>query len=484
MSGPAASLDLLYAGAAEHARLVRERDLSPVELVEAYLGRIEARNPDLNAFVVLRAEAARAEAQAAEAALLRGDEVGPLHGVPISCKESIVSAGDRTTVGSTSIDFVSDVDATAVARLRGAGAILLGKTNVPDQLASWETDSHVYGRANSAWNPEHTPGGSSGGEAAAVSAGLSPLGLGSDGGGSIRVPAHFSGVAGLKPTAARIPLTGHLPPPANIVAHMACVGALARRVEDLSLALSVLSGYDRDDPAAVPFVSPPPVRLEDLVGQKVALYAGDGVNPVDPEIVAASRAAGGLLESAGLVVEEVEIPGAADWHEHWYRVFDKVVAVLLGAFAEGDLARFHPYVGAFVRDDFSDPGLLEYIVTWNALDAARVDLLRFMEEYPLLLGPPASVTAGRHGQRAFDLPSGRVEWLEAFSVSQVWNAFGFPAASVPVTLSVAGLPIGVQVVGRPWEDERVLAACRAIEDRVGPYRRPPEPDPESRLRGA
>lgn len=478
------SSELVWLGAAELARRIRASEVSPVEVVRALREREDAVGPAVNALVTPFPDVEE-HAREAERAVARGDALGPLHGVPCTFKDCFDTAGVRTTRGSALFaDRVPETDATVVARLREAGAIPLAKTNTPEFALWWETDNLVFGRTSNPWDVERTAGGSSGGEAAAVSAGLSPLGLGSDGGGSIRVPAHFSGVAGLKPTAARIPLTGHLPPPANIVAHMACVGALARRVEDLSLALSVLSGYDRDDPAAVPFVSPPPVHLEDLVGQKVALYAGDGVNPVDPEIVAASRAAGGLLESAGLVVEEVEIPGAADWHEHWYRVFDKVVAVLLGAFAEGDLARFHPYVGAFVRDDFSDPGLLEYIVTWNALDAARVDLLRFMEEYPLLLGPPASVTAGRHGQRAFDLPSGRVEWLEAFSVSQVWNAFGFPAASVPVTLSVAGLPIGVQVVGRPWEDERVLAACRAIEDRVGPYRRPPEPDPESRLRGA
>lgn len=467
-------LDLLYASASEQARLVRDRAVSPVELVEACLERIEARNPDLNAFVVLRVDRARAEAREAEEAVRRGGELGALHGVPFSCKESILSAGDRTTVGSTAIDVVPDLDATAVARLRGAGAILLGKTNVPDQLAAWETDSDVYGRANSAWSPEHTPGGSSGGEAAAISAGLSPIGLGSDGGGSIRVPAHFSGIAGLKATATRIPLTGHLPPPANIIAQTACVGPLARRVEDLSLALSVLSGYDREDPGSTPFVTPPAVSLADLAGQRVALYVGDGVNPVDPEIVAAARTAGRLLESAGLVVEEVEIPGSADWHGHWYRVLDKVIAVLLGAFSEGDPTRFHRYVGAFIRDDFSGPGLLEYVGDWNARDAARTELLRFMGDYPLLLGPPASVTAVRHGQRSFELPTGRVEWLEAFSVSQVWNVFGFPAACVPVTLSSEGLPIGVQVVGRPWEDERVLAACQAIEDGIGPYVRPPE----------
>jgi Asp-tRNA(Asn)/Glu-tRNA(Gln) amidotransferase A subunit family amidase len=470
-----AQLDLLYASATEQALLVREREVSPVELVEAHLTRIEERNPALNAFVILKADDARAQALAAEEALARGDSVGPLHGVPFSCKESILSAGDRTTVGSKLIELVAETDATTVARLRGAGAILLGKTNVPDCLACWETDSYVYGRANSAWDPEHTPGGSSGGEAAAISAGLSPLGLGSDGGGSVRVPAHFSGLAGLKGTPSRLPLTGHLPPPGNIICQTACIGPMARRVEDLTLALEVLSGYDLADPGAVPHVRPPSASVEDLEGGRVALFTGDGVNPVDPEIVEAVRQAGGHLEAAGMIVEEVHAPGLERCHEHWYLVLDKVIALLMGELADGDSSAFHPYALDFVRHDFSPIPLLDYVHAWTARDEARVELLRFMEDYPLLLGPPASITAPRHGQRLFELATGTVEWLEAFSVAEAWNVFSFPAASVPVRLSSAGLPIGAQVVGRPWEDELVLAACQAIQDGVGgPYRRPPE----------
>jgi amidase len=473
---PAAeTLDLLYAGAAEQARLVRAGEVSPVELLESHLERIEERNADLNAFVLVKADEARAQAREAEAAVRRGDELGPLHGVPFSCKECILTEGDRTTVGSLLVDLVGEQDAAVVALLREAGGILLGKTNVPDMLACWETDSFVYGRANSAWDPERTPGGSSGGEAAAISAGLSPLGLGSDGGGSVRVPAHFSGIAGLKGTPGRIPYSGHVPPAANVIAHTAGIGPMARRVEDLQLALGVLSAYDPGDPASVPYAAPPPVAAEELEGERVALFTGDGVNAVDPEIVEAVREAGRMLESGGLVVEEVQPPALDRAHEHWYRFWDKVVAVLLGGVAAGREQELHPYVLDFVRADFEGMPLGDYVQAWTERDLARAELLRFMQGYRLLLGPPASVTAVRHGQRSFDFPDGgHVEWLEAFSVAQAWNAFGFPAASVPVATSSEGLPIGAQVVGRPWEDERVLAACRVIEAAAGPYRRPPE----------
>ncbi len=471
----AATLDLVYASASDQARLVREGQVSPVELVDAHLDRIGQLNGRLNAFVAVKAEEARAQAKAAEAAVQRGDDLGPLHGVPFSCKEAIASAGDRQTVGSRLIDLVPDGDAPVVRRLRDAGAILLGKTNVPDLLMCWETDGYVYGRTNSAWDVERTPGGSSGGEAAAISAGLSPLGLGTDGGGSIRVPAHLSGIVGLKGTPGRIPLTGHLPPPANIISHTCNIGPMARRVEDLALALTLLSGYDAGDSASIPFVVPPDVRAESLSGTRVAVFTGDGVTPVDPAIVAAVRESARYLEAAGLVVEEVSPPGLERAHEDWYLVLDKVIAVAVGELSEGRRDDVHPYALDFIRHDFTGLDLVDYVNAWNARDAARTALIEFMADYPLLLGPTASVVAWPHGQRTWDFPDGRVEWLEAFSVAEAWNVYGFPAATVQAGQTAEGLPIGVQLVARPWEDSLTLAACQVIEDAVGPYRRPPEP---------
>ena len=470
----ASTLDLLYESASEQARLVRERQISPVELVDAHLDRIDRLNGGLNAFVVLRAEDARAQAREAEAAVLRGDDLGPLHGVPFSCKEAIETAGDRMTVGSRLIDFVAEDDAPVVRRFRDAGGILLGKTNVPELLMCWETDSHVYGRANSAWDPDRTPGGSSGGEAAAISAGLSPIGIGTDGGGSIRVPSHLSGIVGLKGTPGRIPLTGHVPAPANIVSHTCNIGPMARRVEDLSLALGILSGYDAGDPGSIPFVAPPDVAVEALAGTRVGLFTGDGVTPVDPAIVTAVQDAGRQLDAAGLVVEEVQPPGLERAHEDWYLVLDKVIAVAVAELADGRRDELHQYTRDFIRNDFSGLELIDYVNAWTARDAARTGLIEFMADYPLLLGPVASIAAWRHGERAWDFPDGRVEWLEAFSVAEAWNVYGFPAATVQVSQTEDGLPIGVQLVARPWEDSLTLAACQVVEDAVGPYRRPPE----------
>ena len=453
---------------------MRERELSPVELVEAHLERIEALNAGLNAFVLLRADEARAEAKRAEQSLAGGEEVGPLHGVPFSCKDNIATSGDRTTCNSRLVDAVPDADATAVQRLRAAGAILLGKTNLPELAMSWDTDGHVYGRTNSAWDAAVTPGGSSGGEAAAQSAGLSPLGLGTDGGGSIRVPAHFSGITGLKGTPGRIPLTGRIPRAANIMFHLANIGPLARRVADLRLALSVLEGYDSGDAAAVPFTSPPSAMVEDLAGVRVALFAGDTRTPVDPAVVAGVRKAGRLLEAAGLVVEEAQPPGLEGVHELWYTLLVKTIAASVARAARGREHELHPCVRDFVRDDFSDIPLSSYTAAWSERDERRARLLRFMATYPVLLGPPASVVAFPHGQRVWEIDGRKVEWIEAFSVAQAFNVYGLPAATVPVTQTEHGLPVGVQVVGRPWEDELVLAVAQAIEDGVGPYRRPPE----------
>ncbi len=227
--------DLTFLPAVEMAKKVRERKISPVELAEAHLKKIEKLNPKLNAYVHLEPERVMRQARTAEAAVFNGDTLGPLHGVPISIKSSIEVAGMKCESGTRlRSGFVAAEDAPLVSRLRQAGATILGVTNTPEMLMAWETNNLLYGRTNSAWDVERTPGGSSGGEAAAISSGMSAGGVGSDGGGSIRVPAHFSGICGLKPTPGRVPATGHFPPSGGPFALIGVVGPMARTVADVS----------------------------------------------------------------------------------------------------------------------------------------------------------------------------------------------------------------------------------------------------------
>src|ERR1700685_4107651 len=245
--------ELTFLPAVVMAEQIRKSALSPVELVEAHLTLIEKLNPKLNAFVHVDAEGARRQARAAEEAVTRHEKLGPLHGVPVSIKSSVEVKGMRCEAGSKlRAGFMAARDAPLVSRLREAGAIILGTTNAPELLMAWETDNLLYGRTNNPWDLSRTPGGSSGGEAAAIAAGCSAGGVGSDGGGSIRVPAHFSGICGLKPTPGRVPSTGHYPASAGPFAQLGVVGPMARTVADVARLFSVTAGHDIGDPVSAP----------------------------------------------------------------------------------------------------------------------------------------------------------------------------------------------------------------------------------------
>src|SRR5712692_10381957 len=269
------------------AERIRQKKLSPVDLVNAHLARIEQLNPKLNAFVQVDADGARGRARVAETALTRGERVGPLHGVPVSIKSSIEVAGFRCEAGTKLRQgTVASQDAPLVSRLRDAGAIILGTTNTPELLMAWETDNLLYGRTNNPWDLTRTPGGSSGGEAAAIASGMSAAGVGSDGGGSIRVPAHFSGICGLKPTPGRIPSTGHYPASAGPFALIGVVGPMARTIADLKLLFEVMQGPDVGDACAAPV----PLRWpsqDETKRLKIGYFEDDGRTPVTPETRAA-----------------------------------------------------------------------------------------------------------------------------------------------------------------------------------------------------
>src|SRR5712691_7498145 len=293
---------LFFLSATEMAEQVRLKKLSPVELLDAHLARIEALNPKLNAFVQLDTERARRQAQAAEAAVMRGEAVGPLHGVPISIKSSIEVAGLRCEAGTRlRAGLVASNDAPLVSRLRAAGAVVMGVTNTPELLMAWETDNLLYGRTNNPWALARTPGGSSGGEAAAITSGCSAGGVGSDGGGSIRVPAHFSGICGLKPTPGRIPATGHYPNSVGPFALLGVVGPMARTVEDLNTLFEVMAGPDDGDPCSAPVLLRD-IFPADLKNIKIGYFEDDDRTPVTPETRAAVLTAAESLKWAGFDV--------------------------------------------------------------------------------------------------------------------------------------------------------------------------------------
>src|SRR5712691_9034401 len=294
--------DLTFLSATEMAKGIREKQLSTVELVEAHLSRIETLNPKLNAFVQLHAERARSQAQAAETAAMGGKVLGPLHGVPISIKSSIEVAGLRCEAGTRlRAGLVAEKDAPLVRRLRTAGAIILGVTNTPELLMAWETDNLLYGRTNNPWDLARTAGGSSGGEGGANASGCSAGGVGSDGRGSIRVPAHFSGICGLKPTPGRIPSTGHYPNSVGPFALLGVVGPMARTFADLQMLFEVMAGPDDGDPCSAPVLLRD-IFPADLKNIKIGYFEDDDRTPVTPETRAAVLTAAESLKWAGFDV--------------------------------------------------------------------------------------------------------------------------------------------------------------------------------------
>src|SRR5580693_3338494 len=321
--------DLVFLTATLMAERIRKKKLSPVEIVDAHLEQIERMNPKLNAFVQVDAERARQAAHDAEVAVMHEKTLGPLHGIPVSIKSSLAVAGFCCESGTRlRAGFVPAQDAPLVARLRAAGAIVLGVTNTPELLMAWETDNVLHGRSNNPWDLERTPGGSSGGEAAAVAAGMSAGGVGSDGGGSIRVPAHFSGICGLKPTPGRIPATGHYPESAGPFALIGVVGPMARTVADLKVLFEVMQGPDCGDTCAAPVPLRWPSEAE-ARRLRVGYFEDDGRTPVTPETRAAVRAAAEASCSAGFKVEPFHPEGLEEARQLWHKLFVVAGGMLL-----------------------------------------------------------------------------------------------------------------------------------------------------------
>lgn len=442
--------------------MIRARAVSPVEVVEAHLRRIEQLNPKLNAIVTLAPDAVEL-AREAESAIMRAEDVGLLHGVPFTVKDTIETKGLRTTSGSLLLaSHVPDEDAPAVARLKSAGAILLGKTNVPEMAIPYECDNPVFGRTNNPHDLSKTSGGSSGGEAAAISACLSPVGLGSDLSGSIRVPAHFCGIAGLKPTTGRISTAGHFPPAVGPLSLGAVIGPMARHVADLSLLLNVLTEFKATGKQQVN-------SSVDLRGCRVALYLDEQQIPVTSETQKAVLTAMQTLDKAGLVIAEEKPPCIARAIDLWPKLFSSASMIQLRGVYEG----LEEKAGAFARSLLASSendksfSLEDFFSAWEERDALRDALVQWMATTPLIIAPVGATPAFEHGARRVNVSGQTISIFRAFGYSRAANVLGFPALSLPAGRTDNGLPIGIQIIGRPFEEETVLAAASIIEESLG-----------------
>ena len=421
-------------------------------------------------YLVLTAEAARKEADEADAALARGDIKGPLHGVPITIKDTLETAGVICTGGTKGrASFVPKADGTAVARLRAAGGIILGKTNVPELAAAAESDNLVYGRTNNPYDLTRTPRGSTGGEAAIIAAGGSPLGLGTDAGGSIRIPAHYCGLAAIKPTSGRVPRTGQFPLPLGARNPVFHVSLVARNVQDLALALPIISGPDFRDHSivAMPLGDSAKVVLRDL---KVAYFDDDGVATPTKEIAGAVRDSAKAFAHAGVKVEESRPPDAAKPGAIYFDISrgdgGAGARAFLKSIGTNEISpMFERALAVAVAPAM--PSTTEALSAFVRWDLFRNSMLRFIENYDALLSPVMPYPALLHGT-GFD-DDKRI----GFGYAQMHNLTGWPTATVRIGTSPEGLPIGVQVAARPWREDVALALVQHLEKSFGGWKMPP-----------
>jgi Asp-tRNA(Asn)/Glu-tRNA(Gln) amidotransferase A subunit family amidase len=455
--------ELTSNSAAELTRLIRAGSVSSTEVVEAYLRRIEQSNPALNAIVTVAPDLLD-QARAKDAELAARRVCGPLHGLPITIKDTIDTEGIRTTYGSrVYADHVPDDDATVVARLKAAGVIILGKTNVPEMAIPYETNNPIFGRTNNPHDITRTSGGSSGGEAVAVGARLSPAGVGSDLSGSIRVPAHFCGIAALKPTTGAVSMDGHRPRAVGALALGACIGPMARYVEDLALLFSVMA----QSPAGVPSPGTSAERM------RVSWYVDDGVAPVAQEIVRAVQDVAGILRDAGYDVNQEIPPGFSEGQRLWVELFSCAAGEEIRQVYRGREHDAGPLVFPLLKS-IPQATVAEKVQAAEALARAvvererwREELLRWMRTNPLITSPVCATSAFEHGAARVDVNRESISVFRSCSYSQTINVFGLPAAVVPIGRTVTGLPIGIQIVGRPFEERSVLAIAAIIEKSAG-----------------
>ncbi|MBV8895496.1 MAG: hypothetical protein JO051_03215 [Acidobacteriaceae bacterium] len=423
-------------------------------------------NPRINAAIEILVDSALADARAADDALARGGQVGPLHGVPFSIKDSIDVRGSRTTAGTWGRRDapIAEHDATLVRRLRQAGGIPTAKTNLPDLLFAYESDNLIFGRTNNPYDLDRTPGGSSGGESALIASCGSPLGLGSDAAGSVRIPAAFCGIASIKPTIGRLPRSGHVPPAGSWIEALWQIGPMARRVEDLQLAMEILAGEDGHD-----FTSPPlPLIQAEERTLHIAFFTNNGLATCAPEVVHAVHKCAEFLAQAGHYLIEERPPAIEQAYE--------LEMALLGADGGEGIDSYLQSAGSTQIHPLLEDGFLsrmrrfkcttaEFAALWARWDEYRAAMARFFTRYDAVLCPVYAQPALKHGE------SGEAGKFEAFSYTMAWNVSGNPAATVRVS-EANGLPINVQIVTPRWRDLGALQLCHTLEQQFWGWKLP------------
>ena len=467
---------LHYWSLVEFAEKIRAHAISPREVVEQHLMRAAELHPRLNAFAHIDQTGAREQARGAEIALTRGESLGVLHGVPLTVKSCIDVAGWPCPAGSLlRKDYKPSSDAVLVQRLRNAGAILLGNTSTPEFLMAYETDNLLAGKTSNPWNAKYSAGGSSGGEAAAIASGCSAGGVGSDGGGSIRVPAHFCGIFGLKPTPGRIPSNGHYPPGNSSFGWLGVVGPMARTVGDLKVLFEVLRGPDAGDALTSPVraFGDTSSRCKKV---RIGILEGDGLGTVTPETQIAVRKAAQLLAYQGFVLEPFRLNNLGRVLELWWFFFGTVISALfqteIRAREELLSPVFCDYLRAARPSSTAPPmTMTRFVEMCEARDRERAHILHAMNDTPILLSPVCAAPAFRHGEGNWSPETG---YRDTMRHSQWLNLAGFPGVTIPMGKSAEGLPIGVQLIGRPFEDELVLNVAEQLETARGAWQPPPD----------
>ena len=454
----------------EQARLISEKKVSPVEVIDAVFQLIHELNPKLNAFCTLNEEKAREEAKEAEKAIMRGEKAGPLHGVPISIKDMISTKGIRTTFGSKLYkDLIPNEDDICVERVRDAGAIIIGKTNVPEFGYQGVTDNELFGPTRSPWNENLTPGGSSGGSAVAVSCGMGALTIGNDGGGSIRIPSSFCGLYGMKPSFGRVPLypgcRDPLYPGASGWESLECNGPMTRTVEDSALLLSIISGPSNFDRHSIPDEGLDYLEIiknKDIKGLKIAYSPDWGYCPVDPIVREITERAVKVFEQLGCHVEEANPGFEVTVEQFWTLVARDTDLSALRKLAEKKPELFGPTMTSFINTKWNDEDLTNAHIL--RLDV-NVKMRKFMQNYDLLLTPTLAVPPfeiGINGPSKIDGKNvSESDWL---NFTYPINMTGQPAATIPAGWTEDGLPIGLQIIGRHLDDSTVLRASAAFEE--------------------
>jgi amidase len=478
---------LPFRSAAALVAAIKGREISSTELLDCYLDRIERFNPGLNAVVTLDAERARREAAEADSRLVQGLPVGPLHGLPMTIKDSIATAGMRTTCGAPMLaEYVPDRDADAVARLRNAGAIIVGKTNLPMFAGDCQTYNDVFGTTGNPWDPDRTPGGSSGGAAAAVAAGLTALELGSDLGGSLRIPAHWCGVYTIKPSYGIVPVHGHVPPPPGRAApvEIGVLGPLARSAADLELCLPVLAGPDEAD-AAGWRLDLPPAPARGSSEWRVAIWPDEPRWAPDRAVAERLAVVADALAAAGMHVEQarpVDLDASLDVAQRL------IQGSLAGVVPEPEYAALAARAAGPGPQDQSPPARFARNIAQSARQFSqakqeqtelRAAWAEFFTRYDVLLTPAMRTTAIPHDHnpdidaRTITVNGEQVSYADQFTWLQAVAAACLPAVVAPAGLASDGLPAGVQIVAPYLRDRTAIAFAEVLSDLIGGFTPPP-----------